>query len=213
MISIGWWVEWIFPIRLLNHPKGLISPPSTYINILSTLWYPTFVGSFWVSQQVLRHPKNFSTSLWWTHHLASANLICGSPKHIIITKCVQLRSVTISAIIAQMPFSSTSIAYTTLICSMLLLLIGTSFNHVSRLIASIASPCCNLSPLSCLFVQGAILGRMARLLANETSTWLITLHLLGHLGRSFLFCSAASTLSAQLLCGYIAHSCPCNPQP
>ena len=69
---------------------------------------------------------------------------------------------------------------------MLVLLVGTTINNMSHLIASIASSCGNLGFLSYLLVQWTLLGRMAQLLANETSTWLITLHLLSQLGRSFL---------------------------
>ena len=79
----NWLIDWVNIFNLLAQPpKAFISSLSTYIINLSTLWYPTLVGSFWVSQQMLRHPNVSSTSLWWTHHLARAKSICGSPKHI-----------------------------------------------------------------------------------------------------------------------------------
>ena len=70
---------------------------------------------------------------------------------------------------------------------MLVLLVGTTINNMSHLIASIASSCGNLGFLSYLLVQWTLLGRMAQILAYETSPWLITLYLIGHLGRRFLF--------------------------
>ena len=80
-------------------------------NLLSFLWCPNVVGPCNVSHNRLGDPNSSYANIGWFDHLSSMSIHLVLPKlsNIILNKfCV--KQITVSAILAHMPFCSTSVA-------------------------------------------------------------------------------------------------------
>jgi hypothetical protein len=85
-------------------------------SLVSTSWYPTLVGSYWISHKVLRNPNSSHATMKWTNlpHSTSSILIVPKLMKIIMDK-VWFRNVTIWAILAQLTLLTAFIANATFV--------------------------------------------------------------------------------------------------
>jgi hypothetical protein len=80
-------------------------------SLASISWYPTLVGSYWVSHKVLRNPNSSHATMRWTNLSQSTSSILIIPKLMeIIMDKIWFRNVTIWTIVAHVTLLTAFIA-------------------------------------------------------------------------------------------------------
>jgi hypothetical protein len=101
-----------------------LNPPTTWS---SKFWYPSLVGSFMVSQQVVWYQNATMTITRWANHLYSASVNVRSQVSYIIIDNLMNKSLSFRTILTKVTFATASIASLMLdsICFILELPLGT----------------------------------------------------------------------------------------
>jgi hypothetical protein len=112
-LPFTWPIDQIwFPSLLTMCSMHLFQPASS----TSISWYPTLVGSYGVSHNVLRNPNGSHTTLRWTNLLHSTSSILIAPKLMkIIIDYIWFRNVTIWTIFAHVTLLMAFIANATFV--------------------------------------------------------------------------------------------------